>query len=408
MHEKQIEIRWRDQDAYGHVNNAVYLTYLEEVRDEWLERALGDAGDAWGYVTARVAIDFRRELTQDDDAIVARLWLTRIGTSSVTTREEIVTVGGELAAEAEAVLVARDTETGRSRPLTDVERAALERELGACALASPEPACGSAPSSCANRIVSTAHQTTLVHDHLPTDEFVAYHEARAAGGTGMIVLEATAVHESGRLTAHTLAGYVPEIVAGYRRVADGGPPARDAALRPALPRRPGADRQPAAAGRGRAVGDPEPALPRRATRADRRAEIDEIVAGYARSAELAAEGGLDGIELSAAHNYLFAQFFTPGLNLREDEWAAGTAASRRGRGGRAERRRRGSRSACGSRPTPKPPSRSRPSSPGSSTTSRSHSATLPPIAARRESSRRLRSRRARSPASPRRSRSARL
>ncbi len=130
MHEKQIEIRWRDQDAYGHVNNAVYLTYLEEVRDEWLERALGDLGDAWGYVTARVAIDFRRELTQDDDAIVARLWLARIGTSSVTTREEIVTVGGELAAEAEAVLVARDTETGRSRPLSDAERAALERELG--------------------------------------------------------------------------------------------------------------------------------------------------------------------------------------------------------------------------------------------------------------------------------------
>ena len=129
MHEKQIEIRWRDQDAYGHVNNAVYLTYLEEVRDEWLERALGDSGDAWGYVTARVAIDFRRELTQDDDAIVARLWLTRIGTSSVTTREEIVTVGGELAAEAEAVLVARDTKTGRSRPLSDAERAALEREL---------------------------------------------------------------------------------------------------------------------------------------------------------------------------------------------------------------------------------------------------------------------------------------
>ena len=130
MHEKQIEIRWRDQDAYGHVNNAVYLTYLEEVRDEWLERALGESGDAWGYVTARVAIDFRRELTQDDDAVVARLWLTRIGTSSLTTREEIVTVGGELAAEAEAVLVARDTETGRSRPLSDAERAALERELG--------------------------------------------------------------------------------------------------------------------------------------------------------------------------------------------------------------------------------------------------------------------------------------
>jgi acyl-CoA thioester hydrolase len=130
VHEKQIEIRWRDQDAYGHVNNAVYLTYLEEVRDEWLERALGEAGDAWGYVTARIAIDFRRELRQDDDAVVARLWLTRIGTSSLTTREEIVTAAGELAAEAEAVLVARDPETGRSRPLSEPERAALERELG--------------------------------------------------------------------------------------------------------------------------------------------------------------------------------------------------------------------------------------------------------------------------------------
>src|SRR5919108_5799601 len=74
------------------------------------------------------------------------------------------------------------------------------------------------PVELANRIVSTAHQTTLVHDHLPTDDFVAYHEARARGGVGLIVLEATAVHETGLLTAHTLAGYHDEIVAGYRRV----------------------------------------------------------------------------------------------------------------------------------------------------------------------------------------------
>ena len=178
------------------------------------------------------------------------------------------------------------------------------------------------PVELRNRIVSTAHQTTLVHDHLPTEEFVAYHEARAAGGTGMIVLEATAVHESGRLTPHTLAGYEPEIIAGYRRVADavqahgtrlfvqlfhGGreliaDPPRPAAVAPsAIPSQ-------------RFHVEP---------RALNAAEIDDIVAGYARSAELAAEGGLDGIELSAAHNYFFAQFFTPGVNLREDEWAAG-------------------------------------------------------------------------------------
>jgi acyl-CoA thioester hydrolase len=125
VHEKRIEIRWRDLDAYNHVNNAVYLTYLEEARDEWLERSLGDQGSAWGYVLARVAIDFRRELTEDDDEVVASCALARLGSSSVTTREELRTVGGELAAEAEAVLVAVEQPARTPRPLTDGERSAL-------------------------------------------------------------------------------------------------------------------------------------------------------------------------------------------------------------------------------------------------------------------------------------------
>ncbi|HEY6114301.1 MAG TPA: thioesterase family protein, partial [Gaiellaceae bacterium] len=78
-HEKRIEIRWRDLDAYRHVNNAVYATYLEECRDEWLERALGKAGDLWDFVLARVAIDFREELTQEDDEVVVSITLARIG-----------------------------------------------------------------------------------------------------------------------------------------------------------------------------------------------------------------------------------------------------------------------------------------------------------------------------------------
>ena len=76
-------------DAFRHVNNAVYLTYLEEVRDEWLARVLGEEHPVWGYVLARVAIDFRREVTQDDVAVVARISLEGIGTSSVRTREEV-------------------------------------------------------------------------------------------------------------------------------------------------------------------------------------------------------------------------------------------------------------------------------------------------------------------------------
>ncbi len=129
VHKKRIEIRWRDMDAFRHVNNAVYATYLEECRDEWAERALSDAGDLWGFVLARVAIDYRRELTQEDDAIVVSCRLVRIGNSSVTLREEIHTEAGELSAESEAVLVARDDETGRSRPLSASEREAFERAL---------------------------------------------------------------------------------------------------------------------------------------------------------------------------------------------------------------------------------------------------------------------------------------
>lgn len=127
MHEKRIEIRWRDIDAYRHVNNAVYATYLEECRDELAEKVLADVGDIWDYVLARVAIDFRRELTQADDEVVVRCAVERVGRSSVTLREEIRTRDGELSAEAEAVLVARDPATGRSRPLTEPERQAFER-----------------------------------------------------------------------------------------------------------------------------------------------------------------------------------------------------------------------------------------------------------------------------------------
>ena len=75
------------------------------------------------------------------------------------------------------------------------------------------------PVELPNRIVSTAHQTTHVHEHLPTDDFVAYHAARARGGVGLIVLEATAIHASGLLTSHTLGGYLPGIVDGYGQVA---------------------------------------------------------------------------------------------------------------------------------------------------------------------------------------------
>jgi acyl-CoA thioester hydrolase len=127
--EKRIEVRWRDVDALRHVNNAVYATYLEECRDGWLEQALGDAAAMWDYVLARVAIDFRREIGLDEEAVVVRTTLTRIGSSSFTLHEEVRKLDGTVAAEAESVIVARDRETGSSRPLTASERERLVAAL---------------------------------------------------------------------------------------------------------------------------------------------------------------------------------------------------------------------------------------------------------------------------------------
>ena len=171
-----------------------------------------------------------------------------------------------------------------------------------------------------NRIVSTAHQTTLVHDHLPTDDFVAYHEARARGGVGLIVLEATAVDPSGLLTPHTLAGYREESTAGFARVAE---TVRPHGARLFVQLFHGGREQIASPPRTPAIS--ASAIPSRRfhvePRAATQADIESIVDGYARSAANVAAAGLDGIEISAAHNYLAAQFFTPGLNRRDDEWA---------------------------------------------------------------------------------------
>jgi len=130
MHEKRIPIRWRDMDGYGHVNNAVFLTYLEEARDEWLARLLAGTGGESDYVVARIAIDYRRELKQKDESVVVRCRLEKLGTSSIRTLEEILLPDGEACARAEVVLVMRDRATGRSRPLTAEERAAFGRAGG--------------------------------------------------------------------------------------------------------------------------------------------------------------------------------------------------------------------------------------------------------------------------------------
>jgi len=127
MESANIPIRWADMDAYQHVNNAVYLNYLEEARDKVMEKLFGD--QSYDFVTARVEIDFRNEITQADGVITVHSRVSGHGRSSVRSREVIKKADGTVAAEAAAVVVPRDSETGSSRPLREDEKARIDSEM---------------------------------------------------------------------------------------------------------------------------------------------------------------------------------------------------------------------------------------------------------------------------------------
>ncbi len=125
-HEKRIDIRWRDLDSYGHVNQAVYLTFAEEVLDDWFRTRLGrDPGTIWDYFARRTTIDYRGELRLEDRQAVGSAELVKLGTTTVVARVTLSTPDGRLATELELVIVAIDGRDGTPRPLTDRERKAL-------------------------------------------------------------------------------------------------------------------------------------------------------------------------------------------------------------------------------------------------------------------------------------------
>ncbi len=101
----------------GHVNNAVYSTYLEEAR-------IGVLGDLVSFILARVEIDFRAELRMGEQVEV-RTRCSRIGTKSFDL-EHVIAAGDRVVAEAKSVLVSYDYERGESVGVPEDLRARLE------------------------------------------------------------------------------------------------------------------------------------------------------------------------------------------------------------------------------------------------------------------------------------------
>jgi len=122
-----VSLRWRDFDALGHVNNSIFLSYLEIARDRLMRDLLGDV--YLSMVIARIEIDYRDEIALGTDEITVTCALQQVGHTSIRTTEQILLPGGGVAATALTVAVCRDDDTRSSRPWSDSERAILESAL---------------------------------------------------------------------------------------------------------------------------------------------------------------------------------------------------------------------------------------------------------------------------------------
>jgi acyl-CoA thioester hydrolase len=123
-----IQVRWRDLDAFGHVNNATFASYLEVARtDVWTSLFGSRDALAIPFFVKRLEIDYRRPVSLDDEL---RVWL-RVGEirGASFTFEYVVEASGEVAAEAVTRLACVDKTTGKPVAIDSEVRTTLETLL---------------------------------------------------------------------------------------------------------------------------------------------------------------------------------------------------------------------------------------------------------------------------------------
>ena len=127
-HTVRVQLRWRDMDMLGHLNQAVYHELLEEGRIALiadLMRRLGGEDERGGFVLAHVDLDYHAEVRKDHGEVDIVVRVARVGTSSVELQHEVKLPDGRLAASGKSVLVAWDLMARTKRALSEGERAAL-------------------------------------------------------------------------------------------------------------------------------------------------------------------------------------------------------------------------------------------------------------------------------------------
>ncbi len=126
----RLQVRFRDCDAMGHVNHAVYFTYFEQCRLTFWREQTGAPSPHARVIIARADCDYRAPAHFGDELEI-RLEVAEIGRSSFTLRYQITQVASAaLVAVGSTVMVAYDYPSGKSVPLPDAARALLERLRG--------------------------------------------------------------------------------------------------------------------------------------------------------------------------------------------------------------------------------------------------------------------------------------
>jgi acyl-CoA thioester hydrolase len=121
-----LSVRWRDLDAFNHVNNSKFLSYLEEARLRWMMSLPGEwIDDNVAPVVAAAHVNYRRPIEWPND-IVVELFVERLGTTSLTIGHRIVSAQNDkvLYADGNVVMVWIGKQDGQAAALPDIVREA--------------------------------------------------------------------------------------------------------------------------------------------------------------------------------------------------------------------------------------------------------------------------------------------
>ncbi|WP_170327663.1 FAD-dependent oxidoreductase [Ruegeria arenilitoris] len=172
-----------------------------------------------------------------------------------------------------------------------------------------------------NRIVSTGHETHLNDQGRIGDRMIAYHEARARGGAGLIVTEVALVHPSAVFVADPIRVDTDECIPGYRQLAKVVHGHGSGLIAQLF--HPGREMLASEDGTAPVSYSSSPTPNERFHVMPRPMPLEmiaEVISSYGDAARRMREAGLDGVEIVASHGYLPAQFLNPQVNRRGDAY----------------------------------------------------------------------------------------